>query len=75
MRPSDPRMTSGARTTAAAWRQVPADASSPVSVEAKRRLDPVLAALASWQWEQLYALWNSGNATTATICINNQCRC
>ena len=35
------------RATAAAWRQVPADASSPVSVEAKRRLDPVLAALAT----------------------------
>jgi gliding motility-associated-like protein len=33
---------------------------------------PLLAALATCQWDQFYALWNSGSATTATICINNQ---
>ena len=33
---------------------------------------PLLAAQTTCEWDQFYALWNSGSSTTATICINNQ---
>lgn len=33
---------------------------------------PLLATSNTCEWLQFYSLWNSGTATTATICINNQ---
>jgi gliding motility-associated-like protein len=34
--------------------------------------DPLLASFITCQWDEFYAVWNSGTATSATICINNQ---
>ncbi len=33
--------------------------------------NPILAPSDSVQWIQYYAVWNSGSATTANICVNN----
>ncbi|MCL4281171.1 MAG: gliding motility-associated C-terminal domain-containing protein [Flavobacteriales bacterium] len=33
---------------------------------------PLLASSTTCAWDEFYAIWNSGNATSATICIINQ---
>lgn len=34
--------------------------------------DPLLASFTTCEWDQFYALWSSGPATTVDICITNQ---
>lgn len=42
------------------------------SVNGQNLGTPLLATATTCEWLEFYALWNSGSASSATICINNQ---